>query len=83
MNFYDVMIILMIVILIIIIGFALCVISFTHSSIMRTRQQIVHNARIHLHIRRSNLVGIEPTTAESSICSSDIDCEMKRGPELV
>ena len=51
-------------------------------NIVRRRNYIIRNARIHLHIQRNNTVGIEPATAESTICS-DVYSEEKRGPELV
>jgi hypothetical protein len=75
-------VIFMIVIVIIILCFALCIISFTHNSIVARRNIILNNARIHLNIRQNYAVGIEPSTAESTICS-DINEEEKRGPELL
>jgi hypothetical protein len=43
---------------------------------------VAHRARIHLNVTRNNVVGIEPSTAESTVCSS-VDCEEKNGDDLV
>ena len=73
---------LMICMVTIAIGSMLYMMASGADNIVRRRNYVIRNARIHLHIQRNNTVGIEPTTAESTICS-DVDSEEKRGPELV
>ena len=83
MLFFNILVMLMCFMSAIVIGSLLTIIVIGSDNISRTRNNIVHNARIHLHIiRRNNAVGIEPSTAESTICS-DVGGEEKRGPELV
>jgi hypothetical protein len=66
----------------VVIGSMLLIIVIGTNNRALTRNYVVRNARIHLHIIRGNTVGIEPETAESTICSN-VGCEEKRGPELV
>ena len=83
MLFLHILVMLMCCMSAIVIGSLLTIIVIGSDNIARTRNHIAHNARIHLHIiRRNNVVGIDPSTAESTICS-DVDGEEKRGPELV
>lgn len=85
MLFFNALVILMCCMSGIVIGSLLTIIVIGSDNIVRRRNYIIRNARnarIHLHIQRNNTVGIEPSTAESTICS-DVDGEEKRAPELV
>lgn len=82
MLLFNILVILMCCMVTIAIGSALFIIVIGTNNIALTQNYVVRNARIHLHIIRNNAIGIEPATAESTICSN-IDCEEKREPELV
>jgi len=82
MLFLKILTILMCCMVTVAIGSMLYIMISGSDNIVRRRNYIIRNSRINLHISRNNIVGIEPETAESTICS-DVDSEEKRGPELV
>jgi hypothetical protein len=82
MLLFNILVILMCCMVTIAIGSALFIIVIRSNNIALTQNYVIRNARIHLHILRNNAIGIEPATAESTICS-EVDSEEKREPELV
>jgi hypothetical protein len=82
MLLFNILVTLMSCMVTIAIGSALFIILIKSNNIALTQNYVIRNARIHLHILRNNAVGIEPVTADSTICS-EVDSEEKRGPELV
>jgi len=82
MLLLNIITILMCCMVTVVIGSMLLIIVIRSNNIALTQNYVVRNARINLHILRNNAIGIEPATAESTICSNN-DCEEKREPELV